>query len=98
MKSSKEDTKTWGKLIAKLWEDKNLKERLLSNPGPVLKENGIEIPDGIEVRVVENTDKVVYLMLPAKPNYEELLDIALNKETGRWRPWPFCATISTFSQ
>ena len=38
-----------------------------------LKENGIEIPDGVTFKISENTDKIIHLSLPEFPgkNLEE---------------------------
>jgi hypothetical protein len=62
-----EDWKRWCHLVAQAWADEELKRRLIDNPRKVLKEHGIEAPEGVEVRVVENTEEVHYLTLPAKP-------------------------------
>jgi hypothetical protein len=63
----RENSQNWARLVAQVWADDQLKQRLLTNPAAVLKEFGATIPAGMEVRVVENTDKVVHLTLPAKP-------------------------------
>jgi hypothetical protein len=65
--SSQDTWKKWAQLTAQAWVDEKLKQRLLSNPTPVLKEHGIEVPPGVDVRVVENTEKVYYFTLAAKP-------------------------------
>jgi hypothetical protein len=62
-----EDWKKWSQLVAQAWADEKLKQRLLDEPASVLQEHGIAVPAGVEVRVVENTEKVSYLTLPAKP-------------------------------
>ena len=62
-----ERMKKWSQLVAQAWADEKLKKRLLAEPAAVLKEHQIEVPEGVEIRVVENTDKVYYLTLPAKP-------------------------------
>jgi len=36
-----------------------------------LEANGITAPPGLEVKVVEQTDKLVYVVLPFKPEDEE---------------------------
>jgi hypothetical protein len=68
---------TFGKVVAKAWQDEGFKQKLLSTPGEVLTENGLDVPGGQEVRVVENTDKVVYFVLPPKPKVE------LSEEKGK---------------
>lgn len=54
-------------IIAKTWVDEDFKQRLLLDPVATLNAEGLEIPAGLEVRVVENTDSVYHLVLPAKP-------------------------------
>jgi len=66
--------KAYGKVVAKAWADANFKAKLLADPKTVLKENGVEIPDDVEFRIVENTDKVVHLILPARQLSEEDLE------------------------
>ena len=62
-----EGWKKWSQLVAQAWADEKLKQRLIDNPAKVLKEYGMEVPEGVEIRVVENTDKVKFLTLPTKP-------------------------------
>jgi len=65
--TSQEALKNWSKLMAQVWTDEKLKQRLIDKAAAVLREHGIETPDGMEIRVVENTAKVSYLTLPPKP-------------------------------
>ena len=68
-----ETWKKWSQLVAQAWADEKLKRRLLDKPAAVLREHGIEVPAGVEVRVVEPTDKLLYFVLPPKPaNVSEL--------------------------
>ena len=52
-----ENSKKWSHLVAQAQADEKLKQRLMDNPASVLEEHGIEVPAGVEVRVVENTDQ-----------------------------------------
>lgn len=69
------DQQLWGAdvihLAVKAASDDGLKTRLKANPDAVLKENGLDVPDGLEVRVVENTPTQYCLTLPTKPNQEQ---------------------------
>jgi hypothetical protein len=65
------------KIIAKAWMDEGFKARLLSDPMATLKEEGVEIPPGVEVRIAVDTDNVRHLLLPMKPAGEELSDAQL---------------------
>ena len=62
-----EQAKRYGQVVAKAWQDEAFKQRLLSDPQGALAEHGIEVPAGHEVRVVENSDNVTHVVLPAKP-------------------------------
>lgn len=54
-------------LVAKAWADESFKQRLLADPVAVLKAEGLELPAGLTVKVLENTDKVFHLVLPPNP-------------------------------
>ena len=73
--------KQWSQIVAKAWADAKFKQRLLADPAAVLKENGIEVPPGVTVKIIENSEKVVHLTLPAKPD-GELSEEALAKVAG----------------
>ncbi len=73
--------KAYGKLVAKAWSDDNFKAELLSDPMKVFKENSMEVPDGIEVRMVENTQDTMHLILPSEPS-DELTDEQLDGAVG----------------
>ena len=59
-------------IVAKAWLDPELRARLLTSPATVLREHGIAVPTTAEVRVVEDTDRVVYVHLPAQPATDTL--------------------------
>ncbi len=73
--------KAYGKLVAKAWEDELFKADLLTDPMKVFKENGIEVPGGIEVRMVENTADTTHFILPTEPS-DELTDKQLERAAG----------------
>ena len=80
--------KKWSQLLKQVWADEQLKQRLLDKPAAVLQEHGIEVPAGMEVRVVESADKVSYVTLPAKPagGVTELTSSQLASIVGGLRP------------
>lgn len=73
----KEFQKAYGKLVAKAWSDAEFKAELLADPMKVFKENSMEVPAGIEVRIVENTDKILNFILPPEPS-DELTQVRQN--------------------
>jgi len=68
-------------LFAACWKDEALKQRFMSDPRVVLAEYGIDVPDGMDVNVVENTDNTVHITLPMKPS-DELSDDELSDAAG----------------
>ncbi|MFM1889416.1 MAG: hypothetical protein RLZZ565_173 [Planctomycetota bacterium] len=70
-------------LFAACWKDHALKARVMADPKAVLKEHGLELPDGVEVKAGENTSPCVHIMLPAPPVREmELSDDDLSNAAG----------------
>ena len=58
---------TIAKAIARAWSDETFKDKLVSDPRAALAEQGVEVPEGKTINVVENTDDTVHLVLPVKP-------------------------------
>lgn len=54
-------------IVSMAWNDAAFKERLLADPMATLKAEGVSIPKGLEIRVVENTDSLFNLVIPARP-------------------------------
>ena len=70
-------------LFAACWKDEALKDRFTSDPKAVLKEHGLDVPDGIDVKVVENSDDRVHITLPAPPaGHMDLSDDELSNAAG----------------
>ena len=79
------------KLFAACWKDEALKARFMSDPKAVLAEYGIDVPDGIGVNVVENSDNTVHITMPAAPAGGELSDEELAGAAGGWQGVEFGA-------
>jgi hypothetical protein len=93
----KEYAKRYGQLVAKAWQDAAFKQRLLADPVGVLREHGIDLPSGMEVKAVEETDTMRYMILPAKPP-EEISDEALSAVAGGLAGGPYvCVGPCVFS-
>lgn len=75
-----EQRKKFGLMIAKAWADENFKSMLKNDPLKVLKDEGIEVLEGVKISVVENTDKEQYFVIPQKP--EILSDESLDDVAG----------------
>ena len=80
--NSEEQGRKMGEIVARAWSDETFKQQLISDPLTVLKENGIEVPPGVEVRILENTDKLFNFILPPKPVSGKLSDEQLDGVAG----------------
>ena len=70
-------------LFAACWKDETLKQRFMSDPKAVLAEYGMDVPDGMDVNVVENTDNTVHITMPAPPSGSmDLSDDELSNAAG----------------
>ena len=72
--------KKMSQLIAKCWADEGFKKKLLADATATLKAEGEELPAGLTFKAVENTDKLVHLVIPPKPT--DLSDEDLGKVAG----------------
>ena len=64
--------RTAGKIRNQL-KDSDEKQKLLANPAATLDALGIQIPDGVTVKVVENTDKLFHLVIPSMGDNQHVL-------------------------
>jgi len=62
-----EQGKKYAKLVAKTWSDEAFKERLLTDSRTALESEGISVPPGVDVKVVEQTDTQLFVVIPKKP-------------------------------
>ena len=98
-KSVDTDTATEGEaedpiaqLIARASQDAALKQELLNSPKTVIQQEvGISLPEGSDVKVVEETDNNAYIVLPVLPvdsDNEELSEEQLEAVAGGfvWAP------------
>jgi hypothetical protein len=73
--------------VARAWDDEPFRQRLLAEPEAVLREEGLDVPEGVEVRVVEDeapgdADAAAYLRLPPKPAADDLIEDDLTLAPG----------------
>jgi len=55
---------------------------LLDNPKEALGQLGVQVPEEVEVKVVEELARVVYLVLPVNPEEQLLVDEQLDSVAG----------------
>ena len=70
-------------LFAACWKDDALKARFMADPKAVMKEYNLDVPDGIEFKVMENAEDCMPIPLPAPPaGHLELSDDELSNAAG----------------
>jgi hypothetical protein len=79
------------RLIARAWQDDAFKQQLVDDPrAAIAAETGRAVTEGIEVRVVEETASVRYLVLPR--NTTQLSDEQLDLAAGGNSDFCGCST------
>ena len=86
--ANEEQGKKRSQVIVKAWNDDTFKQKLLKDAAAVLKEEGVDIPQGVQVRIVEDTDTVVHFVLPRPPRDQKLNDSQLAHVAGGMQPQP----------
>jgi hypothetical protein len=51
-------------LMTRAWMDRDFRERLKIDPKKVLQEEGLDLPSGLDVKIIQNTQYQIYLVLP----------------------------------
>jgi hypothetical protein len=67
--------------IEKAWKDEGFKKELTAKPHQALSQLGVSVPEKIDIKVVEEPAKVLYLVLPVNPE-SELTDGSLDSVAG----------------
>lgn len=80
--NAQQQSDKWMQILAKAWTDDTFKKRLLVDPAGVLRENGLAVPAGVELRIHEDTDKVQHLVIPKSARSVELSDEQLASVAG----------------
>jgi len=81
-------SKKMHQVIAKCWSNESFKQKLLADPSATLKAEGVTVPEGVSDKALDNTDKVVHVVVPAKPT--DLSDDDLDKVAGGTVIFPGC--------
>lgn len=79
---NEEQMRQYSQIVAKCWADSGFKAKLLADPKATLAGEGIAVPEGMELRVVENLPNLTYIVLPEIPQDSELTDEALGGVVG----------------
>ena len=73
-----EQSNKMNQIIAKCWADEAFKKQLIADPVAMLKAEGVELPEGISVTVVEDTATSITVVIPLPRNLsdDELAGVA----------------------
>ncbi|MCA1904449.1 MAG: NHLP leader peptide family RiPP precursor [Cyanobacteria bacterium KgW148] len=59
-------------IIERVWRDEEFRQLLRSNPRKAIAEVlGMELPDRLQIQVLEEQADTLYLVIPANPNAKE---------------------------
>ena len=83
--------KVMGKLMSRAWSDPSFKQRLISDAAGVMRENGLPVPDGLVIRVHEDSASVRNIVLPMKT--DKLSDEQLDMVAGGGDPVGLTITV-----
>ena len=59
-----EGQKIYADIIARYYGDPDFKAKLEGDPTSVLREAGMQIPDGVSVKLHVNTEQLLHVVLP----------------------------------
>jgi hypothetical protein len=65
-----DQAKQYQQIIAKCWADEAFKQQLMADPAATLKSEGMEVPEGVTIKVYENTESIAHLVIPPNPGVE----------------------------
>ena len=69
-----EQQKQMAKIIAKAWADDDYKQRFISDPATVLREEGADVPEGVTFKVLEAKENESWIILPPKPAEADMFE------------------------
>lgn len=78
--------KAFAAIVANSWSDADFRAQLVADPTATLKANGVDVPEGKRVVVVEDSDTEFHIVLPTRP--AELSDEELDSVAGGWFSYP----------
>lgn len=74
------------KAIVKAWKDPAFKKKLMHNPREAFKEIGCDLPQNLQVQVIEGKENTWTVVLPPAPsNIHRLSDAELQKTAAAGR-------------
>jgi hypothetical protein len=84
------DAALYARVVTRAWRDAAFKRQLLTDPVAALAAMGARVAAGMTVKMAENTDQLINLILPAPPAETGLSDEALEKAAVKALIGPYC--------
>lgn len=78
--TEQEQYKAFAAVVARSWGDEDFRAQLIADPTATLVANGVAVPAGKKVIIVEDTDTDLHVVLPSRPG--ELTDEELDSVAG----------------
>jgi hypothetical protein len=73
----------FARVFASCWKDDAFKARFMNDPRAVLADHGVDLPEAIDIKIVENADNTVHITIPSPPaNHHELSNEELSEAAG----------------
>jgi hypothetical protein len=57
----------FGQIIVRAWEDQEFRRLLLDSPHEAFAAFGIQAPEGVTIKVLEDDERTQHFVLPVKP-------------------------------
>jgi hypothetical protein len=76
------------RVAAKALDDEDFRDRLIRKPKPELAASGLQLPDDVEVEVLENTPTKLHLVLPSRRQPDGKLDPKKKQGFHLLNRWP----------
>lgn len=73
-------------IISKAWSDPAFKAKLVAHGNETLASLGVQVPQGVTIKVLEDTDNVWHLVIPPQSSDVSLTDEQLGKVAGGFAP------------
>ena len=76
-------TDKWNDIVARYYGDSEFADKLETSPSATLKAEGLELPEGVEIKLHKNSSSEFHLVLPPDPT-SELSEGSLKNVTAGW--------------
>ncbi len=61
----------YSQAVARSWRDPGYRKELVADPGKVLREAGMELPENVQIKALQDTAQLTHLVLPAGAHESE---------------------------